>query len=55
MAGWLIVLLKLGGFAVMPVIAVAVMGWWLWSKINNALGSYTNKYLEQKAEIDARL
>jgi hypothetical protein len=55
MADWISLLVQIGATGAVLVIAVGVMGRWLWRKIDTALSAYTNKYLEQKAAIDARI
>lgn len=55
MADWISFLVQVGGTIAALVLAVGVMGRWLWRKLDTALNAYTSKYLEQKAAIDARI
>ena len=55
MADWISLLVQIGATGAVLVIAVGVMGRWLWRKIDTAVNAYTGKYLEQKATIDARI
>src|ERR1039457_7714504 len=55
MAAWISLLVQIGATGAILVIAVGVMGRWLWRKIDTAVNAYTGKYLEQKATIDARI
>lgn len=56
MADWLVhVIVQVGGIGAVLVPVVILTGKWLWRKIDKALDTYTDKYPEQKATIDARI
>jgi hypothetical protein len=55
MVDWLALLLQIGGFGAVLLLALFVGGKWLIKRITAALDSYTTAYLQQKAAIDARI
>jgi len=55
MADWLILLLKYGGFGAVLVLALFLMGKWLFKRITAALDYYVSAYAQQSASIDARI
>jgi multidrug efflux pump subunit AcrA (membrane-fusion protein) len=55
MADWLVHLLQIGGLGAVLLLALFAGGKWLLKRITAALDSYATAYLQQEAEIDARI